>query len=211
MLAYDPALDKMSDVVSGRASQVPVDLTPYVGEITWNPGQLSFSLVDPSGLFNPDTGAYRNYLGDGAIIRLLEGDERVSEADWVITFTGLIRGQIGWQLSRASQNLAAKVVAYSRENVAGFKRRSIVTKEYTVGTEMGKMLRDVCNAFLGLTEAEIRIPGLIGAQFLHKTNQLVEVTPWEAVTGLLEVVCEVPFFDGEGKTRLLLQEPEPPP
>lgn len=199
ILAYDPTQDKMGDVVAGNASQVPVDLTLYAGEISWTPGQVSFSLADPSGQFNPDTGAQRHHLRDGAIIRLLEGDERVAEENWVVTFTGLIRGQVGWQVSRASQVMTAKVVAYSRENVQSFKRRSIVTKEYTVGTEMGRMLRDVCNAFLGLADAEIRIPEVIGAQFLHKTNQLVEVSPWEAVGSLLEVVCLVPFFDGEGK------------
>ncbi len=61
------------------------------------------------------------------------------------------------------------------------------------------MLRDVLEVFFGLTDKEIRIPLLLGFQLLHNVNQLVMVTPMEAVNILLEVVSRVPFFDGDGK------------
>jgi hypothetical protein len=199
VLAYDPGLDKMGEVVSGNALQTPLDLTPYIDTVNWTPGQIGFNLADPEMRFHPDMGEHRRHLQDGAIIRLLEGDERVEQDQWVYTFTGLIRGQPGWELNRAAETMMGKIVAYGREHVQSYKRRAIVTQEYTVGSELGAMLRDVCHAFLGLSDAETRIPLNLGAQFMHKSNQLVEVSPWEAVTKLLEVVCEVPFFDGEGK------------
>jgi hypothetical protein len=91
ILAFDPKVDSLSAVVTGKYTQEPFDLTPYCTEISWTPAQLGFTLADPEGVFHPDTGASRKYLADGAIIRLKEGDSRVSEDNWVWTFTGHAR------------------------------------------------------------------------------------------------------------------------
>jgi len=189
----------------------PFDLTPYASEISWSDRQLSFTLVDPGGYFHPDIGAYRRYLKDAAIIRLVEGNETLTEEDWLVTFTGQIHGQIGWRTSRRSAQRQAKITVFGRAETQAFKRRKITTKEYTVGTDLGVALYDICETFMGLTPAEIRIPPVIGRQFKHKTNQLSQVTPWEGISAILEMVCYLPFFDGEGKLAYINKNLNRPP
>jgi hypothetical protein len=202
IFAWDPTATTISKVVCAigiLTDPGPVDLTAYASDLSWTDKQLSFSLVDPSGFFHPDFGEYRNYLKDQAIIRLVEGDETVDEAGWVITFTGQIHGQIGWKKSRKTGEKVAKVTVYGRNETQAFKRRKITSDKYTVGTDLGVALYDICSTFMGLTVNEMRIPYTLGRQFQHQTNQLCQVTPWDAISSLLEVVCYQPFFDGEGK------------
>lgn len=202
--AWDPGTVTISRVASATSNlnssiPMPMDITPYASEISWSDKQLSFTMVDPRNLFHPDTGAYRNYLGDGAILRLVEGDEVLSETDWVTSFTGQIHGQVGWKKARHTGNVTAKVSVFGRGETQAFKRRKITTREYSVGTDLGIALYDICETFMGLTQAEVRIPFTLGRQFKHKVNQLAQVSPWEGISSLLEVVCYQPNFDGEGK------------
>jgi hypothetical protein len=199
LLAFDPKLDSMAAIVAGTYNQVPFDLTPYAAEISWSPAQISFVLDDPDGIFHPDTGTQRKYLANAAVVRLKEGDERVPESEWSWSFTGMIRGQIGWQVSRRAANLTARVTVFSRENGQAYKRRQVTSSEYTVGTELGAMLHDVSRTFLGLSDYEIRIPEVLGLQLRHKTNQLCMVTPWDGISAILETVGKVPYFDGGGR------------
>jgi len=202
--AWDPGTVTISQIASATSNlnssiPMPMDITPYASEISWSDKQLSFTMVDPRNLFHPDTGAYRNYLGDGAILRLVEGDEVLAETDWVTSFTGQIHGQVGWKKARNTGNITAKVSVFGRGETQAYKRRKITTREYTVGTDLGIALYDICETFMGLTQAEVRIPFTLGRQFKHKVNQLSQVSPWEGISSLLEVVCYLPYFDGEGK------------
>lgn len=202
--AWAPGTVTISQIASATSNlnssiPMPMDITPYASEISWSDKQLSFTMVDPRNLFHPDTGAYRNYLSDGAILRLVEGDEMLSETDWVTSFTGQIHGQVGWKKARNTGNVTAKVSVFGRGETQAFKRRKITTREYSVGTDLGIALYDICETFMGLTQAEVRIPFTLGRQFKHKVNQLSQVSPWEGISSLLEVVCYQPYFDGEGK------------
>lgn len=211
ILAYDPTVDKIGPVVRGTAVQTPLDITAYASDISVDLEKISFTLADPAGEFHPDLGANRGYVQDGAIIRLVEGDERIDESLWVVTFTGVIRGQIGWTLERSSQTLKSTVSAYNRANNLAFKRRSIVSRPYTIGDDLGIMLRDVAHEFMGLEDIEIRIPPSLGIQFLHHTNQLSELPPWDGISGILETIGLVPFFDGEGKLASYSKDFRRPP
>lgn len=202
--AWDPATVTISQIASATSSlssslPVPQDITPYTSEISWSDTKLSFTMVDPRNLFHPDTGPYRNYLVDGAILRLVEGDEVLDETDWITSFTGQIHGQVGWKKARHSGSVTSKVSVFGRADTQAFKRRKITTQEYSVGTDLGVALYDICETFMGLTAAEMRIPFTLGRQFKHKVNQLSQVTPWDGISSLLEVVCYSPYFDGEGK------------
>jgi len=202
--AWDPATVTISQIASLPGNNhsslpPPLDITPYVSEVAWNDKQFSFTMVDPRNLFHPDTGGYRNYLGDQAILRLVEGDETLPESDWITTSTGQVHGQVGWKKARHSGQITAKITAFGRAETQAFKRRKITSEQYSVGTDLGIALYDICGSYLGMTPAEMRIPFVLGRQFRHKTNQLAQVTPWEAISSLLEVICYQPFFDGEGK------------
>jgi len=202
--AWDPATVTISQIASSPSNihssiPMPMDLTPYVSEVAWTDKQFSFTMVDPRNLFHPDTGAYRNYLGDQAILRLVEGDETLPESDWITTSTGQVHGQVGWKKARHSGQITAKITAFGRAETQAFKRRKITSNSYSVGTDLGIALYDICETFLGMTPAEMRIPFVLGRQFRHRTNQLSQVSPWEGISSLLEVVCYQPYFDGEGK------------
>jgi len=84
--AWDPGTVTISQIASATSNlnssiPMPLDITPYASEISWSDKQLSFTMVDQEIFSTRDTGAYRNYLGDGAILRLVEGDEVLSETD----------------------------------------------------------------------------------------------------------------------------------
>jgi len=214
--AWDPGTVTISQIASATSNlnssiPMPMDITPYASEISWSDKQLSFTMVDPRNLFHPDTGAYRNYLGDGAILRLVEGDEVLSETDWVTSFTGQIHGQVGWKKARNTGSVTAKVSVFGRGETQAFKRRKITTREYSVGTDLGIALYDICETFMGLTQAEVRIPFTLGRQFKHRVNQLSQVSPWEGISSLLEVVCYQPYFDGEGKLTYVNKSFQRPP
>jgi hypothetical protein len=199
ILAFDPSLDSLSQVVAGTYTQTPLDLTPYCSQLNWTPTRLTFVLQDPDAIFHPDDGSQRQYVADKTIIRLVEGDAQVADTDWLNTFTGQIQGQIGWKMSRGSQEMMASVSVYSPENNQAWKRRSLTSKEYSVGTDLGVMLYDLCTDLMGLDPAEIRIPAVLGLQFQHQVNQVVQMAPWDAITAILQAVGEVPFFDGDGR------------
>jgi hypothetical protein len=200
--AWCPGTVTISQIASAPLSSytsIALDITPYVSDISWSDKQLSFTMVDPRDLFHPDTGGYRNFLCDGAIIRLVEGDRYITEANWIVTYTGQIHGQVGWKKARTSGNITAKVTVFGRGENQAFKRRKITTREYSVGTDLGVALYDICNTFMGMTAAEMRIPYVLGRQFKHMTNQLSQMSPWDAIESLLQVACYQPYFDGEGK------------
>ncbi|MGO9622132.1 MAG: hypothetical protein ACLPT6_12095 [Desulfobaccales bacterium] len=199
LLAWDPTIDTMSAVVTETYTQTPFDLTPYATQVQWTPEKLDFVLFDPQQIFHPDTGSARQYLQDSAIIRLVEGDARLNEADWTNTFTGYIKGQIGWENCRSKQVLEAKVTVFSRDNSQSLKRRLITTQAYSVGTDIGAMLYDVATRYIGMSQDEIRVPLGLGLQLKHQVTQLCQEAPWDGISTILEAVGQVPFFDGDGR------------
>jgi len=216
LYAWNPGTVSISEVVAAPNNHhplipEPLDLTPYASEIDWSDQKLTFTIVDPGNLFHPDTGVYRGYLRNKAIIRLVEGDEALPETDWLTTFTGEIHGQVGWRKARRSGQITSRITVFSRSDNQAYKRRKITTREYTAGTDLGIALHDIAETFLGLTEKEILVPRVIGRVFMHKVNQLSEVTPWEGIEDLMQVVCYVPFFNGEGKLTYYNKNLQRPP
>lgn len=199
LLAFDPAQDSLSAVVTGTQTQTPFDLTPYCTSLSWSPAQLTFTLADPQKIFHPDKGASRQYLADSAIIRLVEGDVRLPQSEWINSFTGCIKGQIGWQNNRSQQILQAKVTVFSRDNAQGLKRRLVTTPSYTVGTDVGKPFYDLAMSYIGMSAREIRVPAVLGLQLRSQITQFCQMAPWDALTKILEAVGQVPFFDGDGR------------
>jgi hypothetical protein len=52
---------------------------------------------------------------------------------------------------------------------------------------------------MGLSEAENLIPRAVGWTFQHRVNQIAMLAPWEAIKTIMETVCLVPAFNGEGR------------
>jgi hypothetical protein len=199
LLAFDATLDDYTAIVTETYTQEPLDLTAHVSQINWSQGQISFILKDEAGEFHPDTGQHCRYLADGSIFRLREGDARVPEAEWPWTFTGALKGQLGWMAGPRGGARQAQVTAYGREHTQAYKRRQITSAEYTAGTDLGVVLHDLAETFLGLEPIENLIPAVLGVHLAHRSNQIVQLPPWEALSAVLEVVSGVPTFNGEGK------------
>lgn len=203
--AWNPEEVTISQIVANSGTiPEPADLTLYVAEVGWNDRQLTLSLIDAQEtLFHPDYGSLSAYIQEQAIIRLVEGDSRLPESTWIVTFTGQIHGQVGWRKSRRSGSLQGKISVLGRGETQAYKRREITSDSYTAGSDIGVAVYDLAHEFLGLTDAELRIPYVLGRQFKHLTNQLCLVSPWDGLASLLEVVCYLPHFDGDGKLTYL--------
>ena len=185
-------------VITGTYTEVPFDLTPYVTDLKVTHEQLSINFTDQGADLHPDYGTYRGVLANGVIVRLKEGDARVDESAWMWTFTGKVKGQYGYAYSRAEKAFKGQVSVYYRGAEQALKRRKISTQEYSVGTDLGITLGDILG-MLGITEEERRVSAVLGRNYHHKTNQIVQLSPWESIESLLYPAFQVPFFDGEGK------------
>ena len=199
--AFDIKEDDYTAIITGNYTQEPLDLMQYVSNINWTPTELRFVIRDEDGSFHPDTGSLAHYLKDGCIVRLKEGDSRVLSDMWPWTFTGALKGQMGWKVSARGEYLEANVTAFSRESTQSYNRRSITSKEYTTGTDLGVMVYDIATVLMGLSDAEYAVPSPVGLNFQHRVNQIAQMEPWNALIAILEAVCMVPWFDGEGRLR----------
>lgn len=210
LYAYKPSVDSYAKIVTGIAPCSPMDITPYCSDITWTPLQLTFTLKDTDGIFHPDSGVYKDFVANNCIIRLKEGDVHLTEDNWMWTFTGSIKGQLGWTKDKSKKQLEAKCDVFSRENSNSFKKRQLTTQEYSLGTDLGIMIDDILT-LMGLTDPEIRLPKTLGRNFYFNTNQIAMQAPWDAISTILQTVLQVPFFDGEGRlssySKALNREP----
>jgi hypothetical protein len=189
---------EISAIISGTAG-AGFDITPYVSSVTWDMETLAVTMADPNGIFHPDYGEFGEYVKNNCVIRLKEGDARVSETEWVNTFTGHITGQPGWKRNRETGLLSSSFSAYNRQNNQAYQNRLLTSKKYTKGTDIGICMWDICQNILQMDVAELRVPQLHGYYFAHKVNQLVQISPWDAIKSILEIGCNVPFFDGDGR------------
>lgn len=199
LYAFDVKLDGYTAIIAGTYTQTPLDITEFVSDINWTTTEMRFQLIDETGAFHPDTGSLAHYFKNGCIIRLLEGDSRVAQAHWVWTFTGALKGQMGWQASARGDAMRANVTVFSREANKSYNRRKITSREYTMGSDLGVMVSDIASQFMDLSAAENLIPRSVGWTFQHRTNQIAQVAPWESIQTILETVSEVPVFNGEGR------------
>ena len=185
------------------------DVTASVEDgLTWEePGdkraaRVSFSLVDYTNRFDPDAGVDAKFMQIGQLVQVLEGDLTLATADWVTTFTGHIRGQVGFVQNRQTLRYDAQVVAYSRRATPRYLKQSFISQTYGSGTDYGTICGDVAGREMSLSATEFsRFPASLGKVTQFKSNSIVEMTPIEAIDKLLETVGQVSDFDGAGVFR----------
>ena len=185
------------------------DVTASVEDgLTWEePGdkraaRVSFSLVDYTNRFDPDAGTDAKFMQIGQLVQVLEGDLTLATADWVTTFTGHIRGQVGFVQNRETLKYDAQLVAYSRRATPRYLKQSFISQTYGAGTDYGTICSDVAAREMSLSATEFaRFPASLGKVTQFKSNSIVEMTPLEAIDKLLETVGQVSDFDGAGVLR----------
>jgi hypothetical protein len=202
LLSFDSTADTWSEIIGGTYGQTPVDLSPYVQRIEYSFDRLQVTLSDEAALiFHPDSGAQRTAIGQGRIIRLLEGFEGLAETDWLWTFSGTVEGTYTWAFQRG-QNITASFTAFSRANNQAWKRRNITSNNYTIGSDWGSMFLNIAQDVMMLGDAEVNVPFPWGVIFDKNTNQVVNYPPWDAMEQLAFGVQSKVWFNGKGQLSL---------
>jgi len=168
--------------------------------------QVQLRIIDGDGRLDPlltisDPDAAGRWFRDGNVVRIREGDYQVPTTDWPFTFTGIIRGQVGYVRSRATGDSQLDVKAVGRESTfLGFKR---TTEEFLLNQSYLEMAESVAQNEMGLDAGEIAFPTFGTTLVAHKVVQLVEEDPLTMLAriGFLDLL--MPKFDGEGKLTMV--------
>ena len=201
ILSYDVSTatgETWGSIISGTASQTPVDLTQYVASFSWSYERLGVSIADEALRFHPDTGDLSIALCNGRGIRLLEGFRGVPEDEWIVTYSGIIQGVYSWQIVRGPTP-TAKFTVYPRNSSQSWNRRNITSKEYTIGTDWSVMFNNVAQDVMGLEDNELAIAEPWNLVFDKNTNQIVNIPAWEALTALAQGNFNRIWFNGQGQ------------
>ncbi len=217
-LIYDlrSTTDTIRDIVLGNTLDTltgPLDITDFTTEVkiteqagTYAAGvastQVTATLVDPDGDFDPlltrtDPTVRGRFFRSGNVLRIIEGDNQVPEADWQITFTGALLGQTGYDRNRTTRTSTLTLKAVSRE--ATYIHYSRTTEEFLINTTYLSAALSVAQNEMGLDVDEIDFP-TFGAQLIpHKVVQLVEENPMTMLARIMFLDSLIPRFTGEGK------------
>lgn len=162
----------------------------------------NFTLADTTDRFNPHGGEYARFIKEGNVVRLQEGDQDLSESEWIYTFTGHIRGQSGFSVDRGSLRRVVDVSVYGRRATPKYNKMTFTGQNFGRGLDYGQLIQDVATNQMLLTTAEFsRVDYVLGRGTQFNSNQIVEMTPLEAIDKILEAVGKVSCFDGNGILR----------
>lgn len=201
LLSYDISQatgETWGSIINGTASQTPFDLSSVVSKIAWSYDRLQVTLIDDTQQFHPDGGVNKSVLKPGRGIRLLEGFEGVPEDEWIVTFSGIIQGPYSWQRERGTSFLTSFSV-FTRDANQAWRRRSITSKEFTIGTDWSVMFYQVAQEVMGLDFNEIVVEEPWNLLFDKTVNQIVNISPWEGLSALAEGNLSRIWFNGNGQ------------
>lgn len=203
VLSFSPTADTWAEIIAGTYGQTPTDLTPYVQRVEHSLDRISVQMADSSDLlFHPDAGALRASIAQGRIIRVMEGFEGLAESEWVVTFSGTVEGSYSWVYQRG-EAITVAFAAYGRGNNQAWKRRSVSSRAFTVGSDWGTMFMDIVKRVMLLEDSEVVVPEPWGVLFDKNTNQVVNMPPWDAMEQLMFGIQALPFFNGKGELDLI--------
>lgn len=204
---WNPNVTDISEVVSGRCTEPPLDLSHFALEASLNVNVGFENRDDPSIpsitiTFRPsnDLGIKlrRGLIEDGVIARVSVWDERVDVADAMPVLTGHFRGRPGQDPgTRADRTVGYQATIYGREEQ--FLNVEVdATDPKPAGTDLGEIVFQIATDWMGLGQDEILI-GALGVKTLHETNQIVKTPVLQALWECLFPAGKKPKFNAEGK------------
>lgn len=200
----------MAQIIGGTADTAfRLDATEFVndGIALEFPGDrrashISFNLTDRTDRFNPHGGVSARFMKEGCVVRFQEGDLDLSESDYLYTFTGHVRGQSGFSIDRNSLVRRTEISAYGRRATPKYNKMTFTGANFGRGLDFGLIVQDIAINQMLLTTAEFsRVDFVLGRGTQFNSNQVVEMTPMEAIDKILEAVGKVSEFDGNGILR----------
>ncbi|MCP4869272.1 MAG: hypothetical protein GY898_11200 [Proteobacteria bacterium] len=177
-----------SGVASSRATLTIIDNTPGSAVSQWDP---QFSADDPT--------APARFVRRGNVIRIVEGDADVAEADWPLTFTGILVGQAGVDRGRAADPVGRSLISIAAvDRSAEYVNQVRSSEEFARGAAYLTMGTEVATAVMGLDSDEVLFSGW-GSQTTGLLIQFVEQSPLVSIAQVMFVDGFLPRFNGEGK------------
>jgi hypothetical protein len=177
---------------------------------------VEIQIEDVLGQFDPlttedDPTGDGRWLRRGNCIRVREGDVRVDDEFWPITFTGKLVGQAGYDFNRTGGGRTTVTMrALGRE--ADYLDVEITSDAFAIGQSYLSMATAIALQEMGLDSDEI--DWIVWGANLngHLSLQFVEITPLVAIANLMMIEGLMPRFNGEGKLTqslgLITQAPE---
>lgn len=189
--------DFSADVLSVQFDEQISDIVDAVSS-----NVIGLVVADPNGVFDPfnaiaDPTGDGRWLRRGNVVRIREGDSRVDDSLWPVTFTGKLVGQAGTLTSRDPES-ARRIVMQAVGREADFLRYKNTSRSFDIGTTYLAMGTDIAQSDMALDADEIDFAGW-GATTAGQPVQFVDEPPMVSLARLMFVDGFVPRFDGEGK------------
>ncbi len=189
--------DFTGDMVQATITEIASDFVEGVSATT-----VQLQIADPNGLFDPfntignPTGDGR-WLRRGNVVRIKEGDARIDEDDWPITFTGRLVGQAGTLTSRDPGSTPQIIHCEAVGRESDFLKKRINSASFPIGTTYLTIATDIATNDMGLDGDEIEFAGF-GSDTMFQPIQIGDETPMVSLARIMFVDGFVPKFDGRG-------------
>jgi hypothetical protein len=202
----------MAEVIGGTADTTHptymLDVTSWVPSVKIDfPGdrraaKCNIQLVDRKDQFNPHGGANARFVKEWNVMRVQEGDTDLAESLWIYTFTGHIRGQAGFSIDRGTLRREVDISAYGRRATPKYNKMVFTSANFGRSLDYGTIISDIILQQMGMAGGEFsRVDSVFGRGTQFNSNQIVDMTPLEAIDKILEALGQVSDFDGEGIMR----------
>jgi hypothetical protein len=208
------------DIIRGTALSTttgPRDFSDDIESVTWTDVMGSYTtsavaasmatiiIVDPNRLFDP-ANLVDDPTGDGRwlrrrnVVRLVVGDEQVSEEEWKTVFTGRLVGSPGVRRTRASgfgPISQISVKALTRE--AEFIRFKSTSDAFSKSTSYQTLITDIAQQDMGLDSDELDLTTFTSRTTGHGITQFVDEEPLVSIARIMFLDGFMPKFNGEGQ------------
>jgi hypothetical protein len=198
---YDQT-DSLSDIVLQRATQIPVDLSKYVQNISLEE-QAESATTASLKLVTPKTDTFSPYIFCGRkIIKITYTDEKIQERGEapINVFIGPVVGQPGFRFSRDG-NYDIDIKCEDRSHF--YKKRNIESPKFSQDEDLGDVAVEMAmnTAYgLNLEREEIKF-GLLWSAVAHTEVSFFDIKMMEALQLIGFMVDKLPGFDGDGYLR----------
>lgn len=210
ILMYDNT-DTFSDIVLGKTTQIPRDITDCVTTCSLNESDEAATTANitiiPDYTDSDPLSPY-HFMGR-KIIQIFYKDER--ENDFISLFIGPTVGQPGYRKNRATQEKVITVPCVDRSFF--YNKRKLNTPDFANGTDLGDMASTIAtNSSYGmdLDREEVKF-GLFRHTIQHTKATIYDYTFTEGLASLGFIVDKYPAFDGDGCLVMLDTSIDKPP